>query len=296
MQPVISFLILLFFSLLGLIFKDFFAGMKDLIVPLLALVMLSMGIALKDEELKELIKKPYQIAYGALLQFSIMPLLGYFLGLLLATKREFLFGAVLVGSAPGGTASNLITYLSKGNLAYSIGMTSFSTLLSPLATPSLVYLLIGQRVEVPFLPMLKDLLLIVFLPVVGGMLLRRLLPNTRKLEPALPYLSITIIGLIVGVVFALNSDKLKAVNGELLLLVVLHNWLGFLLGYTFALLVGMDRVRAKTVSVEVGMQNSGLAAVLALKYFPPETALPSALFSLVQNISGIALSFLYRRL
>lgn len=296
MQLILSFFILLSFSLLGFYLRDLFASLKDLVVPLLALVMLSMGITLTGRDIKEIFKRPHQIVYGALLQYTIMPLLGYSLGLLFASRKEWLFGAVLVGSAPGGTASNLITYLSKGDLAYSISMTAFSTLLSPVITPSIVYLLIGHKVDVPFLPMLKDLLLIVLLPVAGGMLLRRFLPNIKKVEPFLPYLSLTVIGLIIGVVIALNAQTLRNLSYELFLMVILHNWLGFFVGYIFALLMGLDRVRSKTVSIEVGMQNSGLAVVLALKYFPPESALPAALFSLIQNLSGIALSFIYRRL
>lgn len=296
MNLLLSLFVLLFFSFLGLYFKEFFSELKNLVVPLLALVMLGMGITLKGEDFKNVLIKPHRVIYAAILQFTLMPSLGYMLGRLLSVEDEIFYGAVLVGSAPGGTASNLITYLSKGDLAYSVSMTAFSTLISPFVTPGLVYLALRERIDVPFSSMFKDMLLVVFLPLISGIILRNLFPKIKRAERILPYLSLFSIGFIIAVVLSLNGDRLREINLELFLLVMLHNTLGFLLGYLFAILAGMDRIRAKTLSIEVGMQNSGLAVVLSLEYFPPLSALPGALFSLIQNLNGLLLSHLYRRL
>jgi len=205
-------------------------------------------------------------------------------------------GTVLVGSAPGGTASNVITYLSKGDLAYSVSMTTFSTLVSPIMTPLITYLLVGRKVDVPVIDMLRDLIFIVVLPVALGIFIKRFLLSTKAFEKVLPYMAIVAIGIIIAVVLALNSERLKDLSMQVFLLVFLHNFFGFLLGYIFGLLAGLDKVRAKTLSIEVGIQNSGLAVALALKYFSSLSALPGALFSLVQNVNGLLLSALYRKL
>lgn len=296
MEAILSLVVILLFSFLGIYMKEFFVGLKPFVVPMLAFVMLSMGLTMKADDFMETLKKPFRIFYAALLQFTIMPLLGYFLAQILRVNTELTVGAVLVGSVPGGTASNVITYLSKGDLAYSVSMTSFSTLISPIMTPFLTYLLVGKKVDVPVVDMFRDLLFVVVLPVMVGIFIKSLWPSVKVFERILPYLAVATIGIIIAVVLALNSERLKDISMEVLLLVLLHNLLGFLLGYLFALLVRLDRVRAKTLSIEVGIQNSGLAVVLALKYFSPLSALPGALFSLIQNVNGLLLSALYRRL
>ena len=296
MEAILSITIILVFSFLGIYMKEFFIGLKPFVVPMLAFVMLSMGLTMKAYDFMETLKKPFRIFYAALLQFTIMPFLGYFLAKILSVNTELTVGTVLVGSAPGGTASNVITYLSKGDLAYSVSMTTFSTLISPILTPLLTYLLVGKKVDVPVMDMLRDLIFIVVLPVAIGIFIKRFLPSTKAFEKVLPYMAIVAIGIIIAVVLALNSERLRDLSMQVFLLVSLHNLFGFLLGYIFGLLAGLDKVRAKTLSIEVGIQNSGLAVVLALKYFSPLSALPGALFSLVQNINGLLLSALYRRL
>jgi BASS family bile acid:Na+ symporter len=296
MEALLSLAIILIFSFLGLYTKEFFINLKPFVVPMLAFVMLSMGLTMQVDDLLQTLKKPFRIAYGALLQFSIMPFLGYFLAKILSVNTELTVGAVLVGSAPGGTASNVITYLSKGDLAYSVSMTTFSTLVSPIMTPLITYLLVGRKVDVPVIDMLRDLIFIVVLPVALGIFIKRFLLSTKAFEKVLPYMAIVAIGIIIAVVLALNSERLKDLSMQVFLLVFLHNFFGFLLGYIFGLLAGLDKVRAKTLSIEVGIQNSGLAVVLALKYFSSLSALPGALFSLVQNVNGLLLSALYRKL
>lgn len=296
MQAIITVGILLTFSLLGLYMKEPFSQLISAVPYLLALIMLSMGITLRSADFFEVFRRPARILYAGLLQFSIMPFLGYGLALLLRVDERLLYGSVLVGSAPGGTASNVITYLSRGDLAYSVSMTAFSTLISPVMTPLLTYFLVGKRVDVPLYSMTRDLLLIILLPVIAGIVMRRLFPRVIYLERVLPYIAVFFIGLIIATVLALNADRLSVSGLSIFALVIIHNLLGFLLGYAFAKLAGLDRIRAKTLSVEVGMQNSGLATVLALRYFPPESALPGALFSLIQNVNGLLLSIIYRRL
>ena len=245
MEALLSLAIILIFSFLGLYTKEFFINLKPFVVPMLAFVMLSMGLTMQVDDLLQTLKKPFRIAYGALLQFSIMPFLGYFLAKILSVNTELTVGAVLVGSAPGGTASNVITYLSKGDLAYSVSMTTFSTLVSPIMTPLITYLLVGRKVDVPVIDMLRDLIFIVVLPVALGIFIKRFLLSTKAFEKVLPYMAIVAIGIIIAVVLALNSERLKDLSMQVFLLVFLHNFFGFLLGYIFGLLAGLDKVRAK---------------------------------------------------
>ncbi|RLJ71417.1 BASS family bile acid:Na+ symporter [Hydrogenivirga caldilitoris] len=297
MQSVVFLIVLFSFSLAGFFFDELFRPLKPLIVPLLIVIMLSMGITLTPEDFKRIFKRPQIILYGALLQFSVMPLTGFLLAKLLRLSPELVVGVVLVGSAPGGTASNLMTYISGGELSYSISMTTVSTLLSPIFTPLWTWLLAGKLVPVPFLDMAITTLKVVVFPVLGGMLIRGFVKEKLvKIESLLPYLSITAISLIIAVIFALNKEKLQAVSLLILSVVILHNLTGFVLGFLFGKLAGLDNKLAKTLSIEVGMQNSGLSTVLALKFFSQLSALPSAVFSLSQNILGVLLSVLFRRI
>ena len=297
MQNLYLLLILLILSALGFVFDEFFKNFKGLIVPLLVVIMLSMGITLTLEDFKRIFRRPHIIFYGALLQFSIMPLSGYFIARALGLNPELLVGVVLVGSAPGGTASNLITYVSRGDLSYSISMTTLSTLVAPIFTPLWTLILAGKFVPVPFLSMALTTLKIVVIPVLLGMGIRRLLgEKVKSIEPALPYLAVLSISFIIAVIFALNKERLRDISVLVLGAVLMHNLLGFLLGFLFGKLAGLDNRLAKTLSIEVGMQNSGLSTVLALKFFSQLSALPSAVFSLSQNILGVLLSFVFRRI
>ncbi|GAB6066151.1 bile acid:sodium symporter family transporter [Aquifex pyrophilus] len=297
MKRDISFLLILtVFSFAGILFPEFFRNFRGWIVPLLTLIMLSMGLTLTPEDFRNILRKPFAVFYGALLQFTVMPLSAYLLSKLFKLSPELFVGVVLVGSAPGGTASNLITYLSRGDLSYSISMTTVSTLSSPLFTPLWTYILAGKYVEVPFIPMAETTLRIVVLPVLLGMVLRYFLRRHMKhVENFLPYVAIFSISLIIATIFAINYAVLQKISFVVLLVVLIHNLIGFILGYIFGILAGLDRRMAKTLSIEVGMQNSGLSAVLAVKYFSKVSALPSAVFSLSQNLIGVLLSFFFRR-
>ena len=295
-RDIIFLFILTAFSLGGILFPEFFKNFKGWIVPLLTLIMLSMGLTLTPEDFKNILKKPFAVFYGAFLQFTVMPLSAYILSKIFRLPPELFVGVVLVGSAPGGTASNLMTYLSRGDLSYSISMTTVSTLSSPFFTPLWTYILAGKYVEVPFIPMAETTLRIVVLPVLMGMIFRYFLKERiKRVESFLPYVAILSISFIIGTIFAMNHSVLKDISPLIVGVVLIHNILGFVLGYLFGILVGLDRKMAKTLSIEVGMQNSGLSAVLAIKYFSKVSALPSAVFSLSQNLIGVLLSFFFRR-
>ncbi len=296
MQNLLSLLILLLFSFAGIFMSDTFKGLKELIVPLLTLVMLSMGITLSKEDFKRILQKPVIVIYGALLHYSVMPLLAMLLSFIFGISKELYVGMVLVGSVPSGTASNLITYLAKGDLLYSVSITAFSTLLAPIFTPLWTYTLAGKYVHVPLLDMVLDVLKIVILPVVLGILIKELFPRIKVIESFLPYASVSVIGFIIAVVLSLNVENLKKMDLMLLLAVFLHNILGFLLGFLFGRLFGLDNKLSKTLSIEVGIQNSGLAVALAIKHFSPLASLPPAIFSLLQNVNGIIVSSIYKRI
>ncbi|HIP43339.1 MAG TPA: bile acid:sodium symporter family protein [Aquifex aeolicus] len=297
MRDLTFLLILSIFSIVGLLFPEVFKGLKEFIIPLLVIIMLSMGITLTLEDFRSIVKRPIIVLYGAFLQFTIMPLSAYIISMGFKLPPELFVGVVLVGSAPGGTASNLITYLSKGDLSYSISMTVTSTLLSPLFTPLWTYLLAEKYVEVPFMSMVETTLKIVVLPVALGMVLRTFLKDrVYYVERFLPLVAVFSISVIIATIFAVNSEALKEISLLVVSVVLLHNILGFILGYLFGLMAGLDHKKAKTLSIEVGMQNSGLSAVLAVKFFSKISAIPSAVFSLSQNLLGILLSFLFRRI
>ncbi len=297
MRDLLFLCTLLIFSAAGLLFPEEFSRLRGLIVPMLMVVMLSMGITLTPADFRRILRRPGTVLYGALLQFSVMPLSGYLIAGLFRLDVQLTVGVVLVGSAPGGTASNLITYIAGGDLPYSISMTTLSTLVAPLMTPLWTWLLVGKAVPVPFTDMALTTLRIVVLPVAVGMALRGLLrEKILRVEKALPYLSITAISLIIAVIFALNRERFPALSAGIVGAVLLHNAIGFLMGFLLGRAAGLDSRLAKTLSVEVGMQNSGLATVLALKFFSPLAALPPAIFSLSQNLMGVVLSALFRRI
>ena len=294
----LTFLIVLFlFSVLGFTFSHPFSLLKPYIVPLLMVIMLSMGLTLTAEDFERILKKPHRIFYGSLLQFTIMPLSGFFLSRVFGLGQDLEVGVVLVGSAPGGTASNLITYISGGSLPYSISMTTLSTMLSPLLTPLWTWALVGKAVHVPLVGMALTTLKIVVAPVLIGMILRRVAgAGVSRIEPVLPYLSILSISIIIGVIFSLNREKLAHLSLTITMVVLIHNITGFLLGFLFGKMAGLDNKLAKTLSIEVGMQTSGLSTVLALKFFSSLSALPSAIFSLSQNILGVLIATVFRRI
>lgn len=282
-------------ALAGTAFAFFFPGMlvpmKPAIVPLLGLVMFGMGVGLTAGNFLDVLRRPLPVALGVGLQFLVMPLLGWLLAVLAGLPPMLVAGVVLLGSCPGGTASNVICYLARGDVALSITLTAVSTLLAVFATPLLTLLYAGQTVPVPALDMLFSILKVILLPVAAGVFLNHLFHSQlAPLRSGFPLLSVAAIVLIIAIIVALNRDQLASLAPVVALVVIAHNLLGLLAGYSLTRLAGLGRREARAIAIEVGMQNSGLAVALAVKYFSVAAALPGALFSIWHNLSGSLLA------
>lgn len=287
----------------GAIWAYFFPGTASNITPytatLLGVIMFGMGLTLTFPDFKIVLTRPLPILIGVFAQYFIMPLTALLVVKLLDLPDGLAIGVILVGCAPGGTASNVIAYLAKADVALSITMTSVSTLLAPIMTPLLVRVLANTTFELDAAAMSLDIVKIVLVPVIGGLLVRSLLPGVvSKIQPILPWLSTLVITTVVAGLIPANIPVLSTAGPLAFAAVVIHNGLGLSLGYGLARLFRQSRRVARTVSIEVGMQNSGLAATLATTHFPqyPEAALPAAIFSVWHNISGAVLAFVYARI
>lgn len=270
---------------------EFFINFKGLITPLLAVIMLCMGLTLTTHDFALVMKKKRVVLLGVLLQFIVMPILALLISKILNLNEDLLVGMVLLGSVAGGTASNVICFLAKADVALSITMTATSTLLSVVLTPVLVELLVGKVVDVPLLSMLLSMVKIVLLPVALGLVINTFFHRAvSHFENWFPIGSMLVIAFIISIVVALNIQNILTMGWLVLLAVVLHNGLGLLMGYTGAKLWGYDKKTCRTIAIEVGMQNSGLAAALALKFFTPIVALPGAIFSVWHVLSGSMLA------
>ena len=277
-------------ALAALVFPEVFSVMKPKVInPLLGVIMFGMGLTLKADDFRIVFSRPKDVIIGCLAQFTVMPLLAWTLAKVFALDEALTVGVVLVGCCPGGTASNVITYLAKGDLALSVGMTGVSTLLAPVLTPLLVLLLAGQTVDVDVVGMLLSILWVVILPIAAGLLVKRFWPRQTAAATAyLPALSTLAICAIVLIVIAANASKLLSSGLIVILVVMLHNIGGLAVGYAIGTLLGMPAAKRKAVSIEVGMQNSGLASSLATLHFAayPLATIPGAIFSVWHNISG----------
>ena len=283
----------------ALVFPDALSHLKtSLINPLLGVIMFGMGLTLKPEDFRVVFSRPRDVLVGCLAQFTVMPLLAYLLVRVFRLEPALAIGVILVGCCPGGTASNVITYLAKGDLALSVGMTAVSTLLAPVLTPLLVWLLAGETVDVDVIGMLLSILWVVILPIVLGLLVKRVWPRTtEKAAGYLPALSSLAICVIVLIVIAANAHKLLDGGWVILLVIVLHNVCGLAAGYLIGSMLHLSPAKRRAISVEVGMQNSGLASSLATLHFAayPLATIPGALFSVWHNISGAVVARIYSR-
>jgi len=281
----------------SLLLPELFSVVKtSYINPLLGMVMFGMGLTLNPVDFKIVFSRPRNVIVGCLAQFTIMPLLALALTKVFALPPELAIGVILVGCCPGGTSSNVITYLSEGDLALSVGMTGVSTLLAPFLTPLLTWLLAGKQVDVNMLSMCVSIFQVVILPIVGGLLIQRFFPKfTRSVTDYLPAFSALSICLIVAAVVSANAAKLLTGGLLVIAVVMLHNVCGYLLGYIIGVLMRMKRKERIAISVEVGMQNSGLASSLATLHFAayPLATVPGAIFSVWHNISGALIARLF---
>lgn len=260
------------------------------IVPwLLGTVMFGMGLTLRARDFLPIVTHPRDVLVGFAAQFSLMPLVAVVLVKVLQLPDELAFGVILVGCAPGGTASNVVTYLARGDVALSVAMTSCSTLAAPLATPFLVWLCAGQRVDVDAWGMALSTAKVVLLPIALGVTANEVLPKVcGRVVKAMPAFSALVVSVIVMAVVGVNAAQIRANLGLVFVAVVLHNAFGMGLGWSVARLFRLPAAKRRTLAVEVGMQNSGLAVSLAAIHFAsmPFAAVPGAIFSVWHNISG----------
>lgn len=266
--------------------------------PLLMAVMFGMGLTLHPADFILVLKRPKDILFGVMAQFVIMPLLALLLGKLFQLDTALLVGVILVGTCPGGTASNVITYLAKGDVALSVGMTSVNTLLAPLLTPTITYLLLQQSVTVDISTMFLSIITVVIVPIGLGLIINRFLGNvTKRFADALPVISVLSIATIIAAIIAHNAAQILRAGAVLFLVVILHNLLGFGAGYLLARLLRLPSAKQRAFSIEVGMQNSGLATSLAKTAFPDLSmaTVPGALFSVWHNLSGGLLAYFFSR-
>ena len=281
------------FAALALWQPELFVWLKAYIPWILGIIMLGMGMTMTVDDFKGVLQSPKAVLIGVVAQFVVMPGLAYALCKLFNLPPEIAVGVILVGCCPGGTASNVITYMAKGNVALSVACTSVSTLLAPILTPAIFYLLASQWLKIDAASMFISILQVVLLPIVIGLILRTWLK--RQVESYIQVMPLVSVIAIVAIVAAIiGGSKAAILQSGLLILavVILHNGLGYLLGFTAARFFKLPYADSKAIAIEVGMQNSGLGVALAAVHFAasPITAVPSAIFSLWHNISGPALA------
>ena len=286
-------------ALLALAFPEWLRQIRPTTINyLLGVVMFGMGLTLNLKDFKIVFSRPKDVIIGCLAQFTVMPLLAWLLTRLFPLDEALALGVVLVGCCPGGTASNVITYLAKGDLALSVGMTGVSTLLAPFLTPLLTWALAGKSINVDMVSMFLSILWVVILPIVVGLIVKGMWPQfTDKATDYLPAFSSVAIAFIVAIVISATADRLLAGGLLIVVVVMLHNICGFGIGYLTGRLLGLQEAKKRAISIEVGMQNSGLASSLATIHFAayPLAAIPGAIFSVWHNISGAAIAYLYRK-
>ena len=286
----------LLLSVVAFYFPLPFVSMKPGIIPLLAVIMLGMGMTLTLDDFKRVIVRPRIILIGICLQFLVMPLAAYLISIGLKLPLALLTGMVLVGASSGGTASNVICYLARGDVALSISLTLCSTMLAVLAMPALTWLYLGERIPVPVWGMLLTVLKIVIAPVFIGVLINHVAgKKLNQVKPLFPVISVLAIVLIIAIIVAVNQLRITELSLIIISAVVLHNLIGLISGYGVTRLFGYDRQTCRTLAIEVGMQNSGLSVALAIKYFSPLAALPGAVFSIWHNLTGSVLASWWSR-
>ena len=268
------------------------------ITILLGIVMFGMGMTLRFEDFRLVLERPKDVLIGTVAQFGIMPLLAWILAHAFSLPPELAAGVILVGTCPGGTSSNVMTYLARGDVALSVSMTMASTILAPIMTPLLTLWLAGQWIDIPAGKMMISIAQVVIAPIVLGLLINHFFERpVQKAVKVLPLISVVAIVLIVGGVVSANASRSIETGALIMVVVMCHNRFGYALGFLVAKALHMDMAKVKAVSIEVGMQNSGLATALALLHFGAAAAIPGALFSVWHNISGsLAANYLSSRM
>ena len=290
-----SFLIFIFFFLvIGIFLPSKLSLFKNYIPVFLGLVMFLMGMTLELIDFKKILKKPSLFFFVTFLQFTIMPVTAFVLVKTFNIPSELALGIIILGCCPGGTASNLITYLCNGNVALSIVCTFFSTIVSVFLTPILIFLLSSKNINIDVISLIKSSFLIVFLPVFLGLFFKIFIPMERVIK-FLPKVSEFLIAFIIGIIFSLNLSHINQLSYSLIYCIVLHNLIGLGTGFFVGNFLGLSFKEKKTISIEVGMQNSGLGMALSIIHFSKIVALPSAIFSLWHNISAVGLVYCWKK-
>ncbi|WP_082235424.1 bile acid:sodium symporter family protein [Halobacillus massiliensis] len=283
-------------ALIAFFFPSPFVSLNDYITILLGVVMFGMGLTLKPVDFKLVLKKPIPVIIGVAAQFILMPLIALMLAYIMNLPAELAAGLVLLGSVPGGTASNVMVYLARGNLALSVAMTSLSTMLAPILTPLILLALAGQWLPVDPAAMFLSIVQVIIIPITLGVLIRKFFPViVDKSTAVIPLISVTAIIVIVSAVVAANAGSIATSGLLIFSAVMLHNLLGLSLGYLTGLLMRLDESNRRAISIEVGMQNSGLGVALATAHFGPLAALPNVIAAVWHNISGPILATVWSK-
>ena len=284
------------FAILAIWQPGWFTSLAGQIKLLLAIIMFAMGLTLSRHDFMGVVRAPLPVAVGVVLQFTVMPLAALVVSWALGLNAALTTGMVLVGATAGGTASNVVAWLAGGHVALSVSMTLVSTLVSVAATPLLTWLLVGQSVEVPVAGMFMSIAQLVIAPIILGVIIHHFLgQQIRRAEPLLATIAMAAIVLIIAIVVGLNAGRLATLGPLVAVAVILHNAIGLAGGYGVGRLLGFDQRIARTIAIEVGMQNSGLAVALASQFFSATAALPGALFSVWHNVSGSLLAGYWKR-
>jgi BASS family bile acid:Na+ symporter len=267
-----------------------------LIVPLIQIIMFGMGTTLSVADFTRVLRVPYATLIGVVLQFGVMPAVGFLLARAFGFTGEVAAGIVLVGSAPGGVASNVMTYLAGGNVALSVTMTACSTLLSPLLTPLAMQTYAGRFVPINFVDMMISIFNMIIVPIVAGLVVNRLIRGQQWIHRVLPVVSMAAICIIITIITASSRDRLLAIAFALFAVVVLHNAIGYILGYAGGRLARLEERDARTTSIEVGLQNAGMASGLAIGVLNSSDAgLAAAIFGPWMNVTGSILASFWRQ-
>lgn len=273
-----------------------FLGVGSYITILLGVVMFGMGLTLKPVDFKLVLRKPVPVLIGVAAQFIIMPLFALLLAIVFNLPAELAAGLVLLGSVPGGTSSNVMVYLAKGNLALSVAMTSLSTMLAPVVTPLILLALAGQWLPVDPIAMFLSIIQVIIVPITLGVLVRKMFPTTvDKSAAVIPLISVIAIIVIVSAVVSANVESITTSGFMVFSAVMIHNLLGLSLGYFTGLVMKLDESKRRAISIEVGMQNSGLGVALATAHFGPLAALPNVIAAVWHNISGPILATIWSK-
>lgn len=282
-------LIIIVLSVIAFFMPDYFKWMTQYTTIFLGVAMFGMGTSIDVESFKNIFLHPKEILVGCLAQYTVMPITAWILAMVFGLPTDIALGVILVACCPGGTASNVITHIAGGHVSMSVAMTITSTLLAPVVTPALVYLLAGQWVEVSFFAMFKSVVTVILLPVLLGICANRFADKAvKKASNVFPFISALAVVLIISGIIAANADKIAECGALVLVIVMIHNGVGLISGLGIAKLFHMEYTKGSALAIEIAMQNSGLAVSLAAVNFAtnPLATLPGAIFSIWQNIAG----------